>query len=317
MSYQSQLNNLMQMATIEQLHMMLTQVSNTNTINSNTIKKEESLGKEVLLLPIVQKVVLAYEDELKTRDLTAKVEKDSSCCKCANYDQQFSMILSILAEQSLAQDKALTQVLNKLEEIHNSTKKLDVWTYPLIKVEEEQEEIQEQEEQVEYQFADAEEELQVIPMKNEIHITLDIEETEVEHPANVVIQTIVLSESEDEAVLADELEEAVLADELEEAVLADELEEAVLADELEEAVLADELEEEELEEEESEEEVISEAEHELKEEEESEEEVFEIEIDDITYFATDEENGILYEVDSEGEVGNQVGIIKDGEPIFS
>ena len=290
MSYQSQLNNLMQMATIEQLHMMLTQVSNTNTINSNTIKKEESLGKEVLLLPIVQKVVLAYEDELKTRDLTAKVEKDSSCCKCANYDQQFSMILSILAEQSLAQDKALTQVLNKLEEIHNSTKKLDVWTYPLIKVEEEQEEIQEQEEQVEYQFADAEEELQVIPMKNEIHITLDIEETEVEHPANVVIQTIVLSESEDEAVLADELEEAVLADELEE---------------------------EELEEEESEEEVISEAEHELKEEEESEEEVFEIEIDDITYFATDEENGILYEVDSEGEVGNQVGIIKDGEPIFS
>ena len=45
--------------------------------------------------------------------------------------------------------------------------------------------------------------------------------------------------------------------------------------------------------------------------------MFEIEIDDITYFATDEENGILYEVDSDGEVGKQVGIIKDGEPIFS
>jgi hypothetical protein len=52
-------------------------------------------------------------------------------------------------------------------------------------------------------------------------------------------------------------------------------------------------------------------------EEEDSEEVFEIEIDDVTYFATDEENGILYEVDKDGEVGKKVGIIKDGEPIFS
>jgi len=34
-------------------------------------------------------------------------------------------------------------------------------------------------------------------------------------------------------------------------------------------------------------------------------------------FATDEENGILYEVTKTGEVGKKVGIIKDGEPIFS
>lgn len=50
--------------------------------------------------------------------------------------------------------------------------------------------------------------------------------------------------------------------------------------------------------------------------EEEEEEVFEIEIDDITYFATGEENGVLYEMTSDGEVGKKVGIIKDGEPIF-
>ena len=57
----------------------------------------------------------------------------------------------------------------------------------------------------------------------------------------------------------------------------------------------------------------------VEEEEEVEEveEVFEIEIDDITYYATHEENGILYEVDKDGEVGKKVGIIKDGEPIFS
>ena len=53
------------------------------------------------------------------------------------------------------------------------------------------------------------------------------------------------------------------------------------------------------------------------EEEDEEEEVFEIEIDDVSYFATHEENGILYEVDENGEPGKQVGILKDGEPFFS
>jgi hypothetical protein len=55
----------------------------------------------------------------------------------------------------------------------------------------------------------------------------------------------------------------------------------------------------------------------LKEYEEEEEEVFEIEIDDVTYFATDEENGILYEMTSDGDIGKKVGIIKDSEPIFN
>jgi hypothetical protein len=52
------------------------------------------------------------------------------------------------------------------------------------------------------------------------------------------------------------------------------------------------------------------------EEQEQEEEVFEIDIDDVTYYATGEENGVLYEVEQDGEVGKKVGIIKDGEPIF-
>jgi hypothetical protein len=45
-------------------------------------------------------------------------------------------------------------------------------------------------------------------------------------------------------------------------------------------------------------------------------ELFEIEIDDVLYFVSDEENGILYEITTHGEVGKKVGIIKDGEPIF-
>ena len=66
MSYQSQLNNLMQMATIEQLNLMLTQLShasNANTSNSsNTSRKQDNTNsdKDVLNLTIVQKVVMAY-----------------------------------------------------------------------------------------------------------------------------------------------------------------------------------------------------------------------------------------------------------------
>ena len=51
-------------------------------------------------------------------------------------------------------------------------------------------------------------------------------------------------------------------------------------------------------------------------EEEEEEEVFEIEIEDVTYFATNEENGPIYAVDKDGDPGNQVGYLKDGEPFF-
>ena len=64
------------------------------------------------------------------------------------------------------------------------------------------------------------------------------------------------------------------------------------------------------------EEVDKELDDEDEDEEEESEEVFEIEIDDIIYFATHEENGILYEATSDGDVGKKVGIIKDGEPIF-
>jgi len=51
-------------------------------------------------------------------------------------------------------------------------------------------------------------------------------------------------------------------------------------------------------------------------EEEEEEEYFEIEIDDITYYTNDEENGIIYEVTKEEDVGKKVGYLKDGEPYF-
>jgi hypothetical protein len=51
-------------------------------------------------------------------------------------------------------------------------------------------------------------------------------------------------------------------------------------------------------------------------EEEEEEELSEIEIDDITYCTNDEENGFIYELTKDGDVGEKVGYLKEGEPFF-
>ena len=51
-------------------------------------------------------------------------------------------------------------------------------------------------------------------------------------------------------------------------------------------------------------------------EEEEEEELIEIEIDDITYCTNNEENGIIYELDKEGNVGKRVGCLKEGDAYF-
>ena len=91
-------------------------------------------------------------------------------------------------------------------------------------------------------------------------------------------------------------------------------------EEQEEEEEAEEEEEEEDEEEEEEAEEETEAEEEEEEAEEEEEdlegeEVIEIEIDGKTFYCDNEENGNIYE-DEDGEVGNIVGEIKDGEATF-
>ena len=50
--------------------------------------------------------------------------------------------------------------------------------------------------------------------------------------------------------------------------------------------------------------------------EEEEEEVFEIEIDDVIYFTTNEKSGIIYASDENGDPGDEVGVFKNGEPVF-
>ena len=63
-------------------------------------------------------------------------------------------------------------------------------------------------------------------------------------------------------------------------------------------------------------EIADDVETENEEEEEESDDFFEIEIDDITYCTNDEETGIIYELDNDGDVGKRVGYLKAGEPFF-
>jgi hypothetical protein len=88
----------------------------------------------------------------------------------------------------------------------------------------------------------------------------------------------------------------------------------------EEEVVEEQVVEEQEEEQEVEEEVVEEEEEEQSIEtetkEEEEEDLFEIEIDDITYCTNNEESGFIWEVTDAGDIGNKVGYLKEGEPIF-
>jgi len=136
----------------------------------------------------------------------------------------------------------------------------------------------------------------------------DVSDNKVEE-SDISNNEVKAKEVEEEEV--EEEEESESESESEVGVESEEEEEVVEEEEVEEKVKQEEVEQEEVEQEEVEQEEVE------QEEVEQEEEVFEIEIDDVTYYATHEENGILYAVDKDGDVGKQVGIIKDGEPIFS
>ena len=53
------------------------------------------------------------------------------------------------------------------------------------------------------------------------------------------------------------------------------------------------------------------------EDEDEEEELIEIEIDGVTYCTENDDNGFIYELDKDGNVGETVGYLKNGEPFFN
>jgi hypothetical protein len=128
-----------------------------------------------------------------------------------------------------------------------------------------------------------------------------------------------------EPVVSDEEEES----ELEEEESKLEEEESELEEEEEDEEEESKLEEEESElekkeeekpltktEEEDDVETENEEDEDVEDEDEEEEDVFEIEIDDVTYFTNNEENGSIYMVDQNGDPGKKIGHLKEGEPFF-
>ena len=309
MSHLSQnLERLIQMISIEQLLGLV---------------KQNNTSSDILTTPIVQKVVKAYEDELQTLNT---VTNPNSCVK------DYSEDIAKIHEQLAAINSNLLHLADAIKNIHIRTNV--GLSYSEAKV---------TNEVVTNEDKSLEDKSSLASLEEE-HVRLKIEEKQVttvnesDDESSLASSSVAEEEEEEEEEVeeAEEEEEAEdLEEEVEEAEEVDELEEE--EEEVEEASVADEVESEEVEEEsekeisdeESEEEevedlevedleveVLSEAKSSNAVEEEDEEEVFEIEIDDVTYYATSEENGILYEVDADGEVGKKVGIIKDGEPIF-
>ena len=311
MSHLSQnLERLIQMISIEQLLGLVKQNNNDNKTNA-----------DILTTPIVQKVVKAYEDELQTLN---NVTNPNSCIK------DYSNDIAKIHEQLASINSSLLQLTDAIKNIHISTN--------VAKRSSEAEEAVSSNEVVVASSSEA----VVVASLEEEHVRLKIEEKqEVATNEAVVDSDNDISSSLEEEVASLEEEVASLeedAESVKDEQKADEEEdesEKEISDEEEEVAssVADEEEVEEVEEvveeeEESEKEIsdeeeevassVADVEEVVKEDvEEEEEEVFEIEIDDVTYYATSEENGILYEVDKDGEVGKKVGIIKDGEPIFS
>jgi len=324
-------DKLMQMVTLEQLNNMVQQLHKTNTT-------KDTETKDVLSLPIVQKVIMAYEDELKN------VKDVSKSCKCIDNTCLLHQIFDRLDQYNLNLQRIESKLndLASLLETHTSSDHLSNYLsnqYHNSFVEDKNQTkltsfpgfnhyvntIDLTEEDDSYE-AEQFPEIKYIEIKNiEIKIEKVVEEKVVEvEKQNITLEIEEVAEDISFCDLVDHsLDKTIIkVQEVVEEVATEVSEEEVVEDDIseddvsEEEVATDVSEDEEAaedkvaieDEEVSEEEVV---------EEDEDEEVFEIEIDDITYFATDEENGILYEVDKDGEVGKKVGIIKDGEPIFS
>jgi hypothetical protein len=285
------LEKLIQMATIEQMYNMLQKMKNNNCCSVNT------------------------ENDSKTmNDILHQIERingDSS--------NQFNNLYNMVNQLSVK----INEMETELQELKQSSVKQVPGQQTLDKYFNKQEPIRIDINVIQQEFT---EEQIVNPEEKEVCLVEDLEdnanaerehedsynvatnlmakETNVEQEESIVEQEEPIVEQEEPIVEQEEpiVEQEEPIVEQEEPIV--EQEESIVEQEDESSV-------------EDEEEVVTDDDAEQPQPVEEEEEVFEIEIDDVTYYATSEENGILYEVLSDGDVGKKVGIIKDGEPIFN
>jgi hypothetical protein len=314
-SSMNQIEKLIQIFVIEQLHGMLknanasvgeqppqSQPQQDVPIQQQSSKMEELMSNMCMSLLRIEKDVSNIVERLNVLENTplhandTKLTQPPSGCdveRPLNDDREDHVRLVV--------EEINVKMEEDVEIVEKQPKTKDV-----VVIEEEDDE----ETSVNTQEAIQEEVVEVGSKKDEPEV---VEEEVVEE--EVVEEEVVEEEVVEEEVVEEEVVEEEVVEE--EVVEEEVVEEEVVEEEVEEEeVVEEEVEEEEVEEEEVVEEVLAQPLPKVEEEEEEEEEVFEIEIDDITYYATGEENGVLYEVTEDGDVGKKVGVIKDGEPIF-
>ena len=332
------LEKLIQMATIEHMYAMLQKMKNDNVINKpqecNFSDEKYVYNNNALISSLLNEI-----KNLKTQinNINERLSRNSEDTRklymtVNKLETQISDTNNNTNNNSkfLCQQIRGQQVLTSYPGFLNGNKTIEEEAHIKLKIEEKNE--------ADIESRNDDEDLNPDPtisfdksldqLKNtEEEAEEDVEEEDVEEDVDEEEE----EEDVDEEAEEEEEEEAQEEEDYEIQLCA--LEEDAKDEDAEEPQIAletekkEESEEEESEEEESEDEVGTEEETEepkveekpleKEEEEEEEEEVFEIEIDDVTYFATHEENGILYEITSDGDVGKKVGIIKDGEPIFN
>jgi hypothetical protein len=140
------------------------------------------------------------------------------------------------------------------------------------------------------------------------------EEQEVEEVEQEEEQEVEPQEEEEEVEVEEEEEQEVEVEQEEEEEEEVEVEEE---EEVEEEVEVEEQEEVEEEEEEVEEVEEEEVEVEEQEEVEEEEDLYEIKINGVKYATNNEQNGLIYELVFDGDVGDVVGAFKNGKPHFN
>ena len=266
---------------------LLKLTSNLNSHLYDDITVEEPFKKKLNLECIIEEKV-----EKISKELNNKLELFMN----ANYKLTSDLILKV--ENCMNEVKSIKNVKEfdltvvKIKEEPIVYEKENI----VLKIEENSVKSEELEE-------DEQEELEEDKEEEEQTVVEEVEE-EVEEEEQTV--------EEEEQTVEEEVEEEEQTVEEEEQTVVEEVEEEV--EEEEQTVVEEEEEEEEqtvVEEEEEEEEQTV-----VEEEEEEEEEYEEIEIDDITYCTNDSENGFIYELGKDGDIGKRVGYIKEGEPFF-
>ena len=318
------LEKLIQIATIEQMFTMIQKMKNDFSITSTIIEEPKTQTKEntipdyseelsninktIDMLKNDNSILLRVVDKLYAKVNIIESELDNIK---SNTETNNVIITQLKGQQKLTKYNGFTKNSNEEAHIKLNINEKNVDTVLTDKEEEDEEDDDEEDEEDEDEEDDDEEDEEDEDEEDEEEVEKEVEKEVDTEDEEVSSQDAVVEELEEEQYdeQADEQSDEEVEVEVEQVVEEDEESEEEVCTEENTSV-----------EENIKEQLVSkldEEEEQEEEDQEEEEEVFEIEIDDVTYFATDEENGILYEVTKDGDIGAKVGIIKDGEPIFS